>query len=238
VILDAQGNIYGTTSYGGVEGMIYKVDPSRQEATLYNFQGAPGGTKPDAGVTMDSAGNLYGATQDGGATELGRTVQGGYGWARERTVTPSPAGPTAPPLKSHPWLTRRGTYTERRRAAAQVSPARASAWSIKVDTSGQETVLHTFTGGTDGGYPNWLIRDPVGNLYAPPCTARPAGALCSRSTRRDGSERLPHGKPPSAGEAKSPTPRWYPSRWGRRLECMLQGDAYVVRGATFELSRE
>jgi uncharacterized repeat protein (TIGR03803 family) len=36
----------------------------------------------------------------------------------------------------------------------------------KLDAAGQETVLHTFTGGTDGGTPNaGLVRDSAGNLY-------------------------------------------------------------------------
>ena len=36
----------------------------------------------------------------------------------------------------------------------------------KVDAAGQETVLYSFTGGTDGGYPYaGVIRDSAGNLY-------------------------------------------------------------------------
>jgi uncharacterized repeat protein (TIGR03803 family) len=37
---------------------------------------------------------------------------------------------------------------------------------FKVDPTGKETVLHAFTGGTDGGGPSsGLVRDPQGNLY-------------------------------------------------------------------------
>jgi uncharacterized repeat protein (TIGR03803 family) len=36
----------------------------------------------------------------------------------------------------------------------------------KLDTSGQETVLYSFTGGADGGTPTaGVIRDSAGNLY-------------------------------------------------------------------------
>ena len=36
----------------------------------------------------------------------------------------------------------------------------------KVSASGQETRLYSFTGGTDGEYPNGsLARDSAGNLY-------------------------------------------------------------------------
>jgi uncharacterized repeat protein (TIGR03803 family) len=36
----------------------------------------------------------------------------------------------------------------------------------KLDTTGQQTVLHSFTGGADGGFPlAGVIRDAAGNLY-------------------------------------------------------------------------
>src|ERR1700731_1099614 len=44
----------------------------------------------------------------------------------------------------------------------------ASNWGVvfKLDTAGTETVLHSFTGGADGGYPlAGLIGDSAGNLY-------------------------------------------------------------------------
>jgi uncharacterized repeat protein (TIGR03803 family) len=37
--------------------------------------------------------------------------------------------------------------------------------AYKVSPSGQETILHTFTGGADGGLPNGLTIDSAGNLY-------------------------------------------------------------------------
>ena len=36
---------------------------------------------------------------------------------------------------------------------------------FKVDTSGHETVLYSFTGGADGSSPNGVILDSAGNLY-------------------------------------------------------------------------
>jgi uncharacterized repeat protein (TIGR03803 family) len=37
---------------------------------------------------------------------------------------------------------------------------------FKLDTSGHETVLYSFTGGNDGAYPGiGLVRDSDGNLY-------------------------------------------------------------------------
>ena len=36
---------------------------------------------------------------------------------------------------------------------------------FKLDSTGAETVLHSFTGGADGAEPLDLLRDSVGNLY-------------------------------------------------------------------------
>jgi uncharacterized repeat protein (TIGR03803 family) len=73
VILDAAGNLYGTTYQGGSAslGVVYKVSPSGQETVLHSFTGAPDGASPYAGVIADSAGNLYGTTCHGGSNNTG-----------------------------------------------------------------------------------------------------------------------------------------------------------------------
>jgi uncharacterized repeat protein (TIGR03803 family) len=80
VTLDAHGNLYGTSSMGGVNsaGAIYKLTRSRNgsdwtESILYNFQNLDDGQNPVGGVIVDKAGNLYGTTFDGG-TNGGGTV--------------------------------------------------------------------------------------------------------------------------------------------------------------------
>jgi len=75
VILDAAGNLYGTTYYGGAQGYgaVFKLSPSGQETVLYSFAGAGAsdGANPFAGVTADAAGNLYGTTYGGGTGAAG-----------------------------------------------------------------------------------------------------------------------------------------------------------------------
>lgn len=72
LILDSDGNLYGTTRGGGLNesGIVYKLSPSSStwtQTVLYNFTGVNGdGSLPQAGLIFDSAGNLYGTTTYGG----------------------------------------------------------------------------------------------------------------------------------------------------------------------------
>lgn len=71
LVFDAQGNIYGTTSYGGAytAGTVFEVSPSLggwTETTIHSFGRLADGEFPDSGVSVDGAGNLYGATFEGG----------------------------------------------------------------------------------------------------------------------------------------------------------------------------
>jgi len=71
VILNAAGNLYGTTYYGGAQGngVVFQLGGSGQETALYSFKGAGAsdGANPVAGVVADAVGNLYGTTYQGGA---------------------------------------------------------------------------------------------------------------------------------------------------------------------------
>jgi uncharacterized repeat protein (TIGR03803 family) len=72
VILDAAGNLYGTTAYGGAGGgIVFELTPqangSWTEKILHSF-GLPGdGHTIFAGLIFDSAGNLYGTAGGGGS---------------------------------------------------------------------------------------------------------------------------------------------------------------------------
>jgi len=77
VVMDAAGNLYGTTSAGGANGWgtIFKLSPGSGGWTftsLYDF--CPGGypctdgAGPSGTLAIDAAGNLYGTTMNGGAT--------------------------------------------------------------------------------------------------------------------------------------------------------------------------
>jgi len=67
VTVDAAGNIYGTTVYGGANGVgtVWEiVKGSNAITTLASFDGSDG-AYPSGGVTLDAAGNLYGTAGGG-----------------------------------------------------------------------------------------------------------------------------------------------------------------------------
>jgi uncharacterized repeat protein (TIGR03803 family) len=71
VALDAEGNLYGTTTQGGATGLgtVWEVAAgSRTITTIASFSGV-NQSNPIGGVALDAQGNLYGTTQ--GANGLG-----------------------------------------------------------------------------------------------------------------------------------------------------------------------
>jgi uncharacterized repeat protein (TIGR03803 family) len=80
VVLDASGNIFGTTIGGGSNGqgtvfelVAVKNKPYKQEV-LWNFNGADGGL-PASSLILDSAGNLYGTAEFGGSIGFGTVFE-------------------------------------------------------------------------------------------------------------------------------------------------------------------
>ncbi len=68
LVRDKAGNLYGTTTGGGIygQGAVFKLDATGQETVLYCFTGGDGRGTPGARLLRDNAGNLYGTTQYGG----------------------------------------------------------------------------------------------------------------------------------------------------------------------------
>jgi uncharacterized repeat protein (TIGR03803 family) len=77
LIFDQAGNLYGTTSGGGVAGAgtVFKLTPSTDgswtESVLYNFAGGNDGGTIFAGLIFDQTGNLFGTAYYGGDAGYG-----------------------------------------------------------------------------------------------------------------------------------------------------------------------
>jgi uncharacterized repeat protein (TIGR03803 family) len=89
LLMDASGNLYGTTYYGGSNsgscgstgcGVVFELTPVRgggwRESVLYAFQGALDGAYPSGNLVFDASGNLYGTTSGGGLVTTNCSRQG------------------------------------------------------------------------------------------------------------------------------------------------------------------
>lgn len=78
VVLDARGNLYGTTPDGGAysNGVVYRVSTQRREAVIHAFTGGSGGGTGSLGLLLrDAAGSLYGVAETGGAHGAGTVFE-------------------------------------------------------------------------------------------------------------------------------------------------------------------
>lgn len=176
LLRDAAGNLYGTTIEGGQQyrGVVFKIDPAGNETVLHSFQPQPDGQNPWSALVRDSAGNLYGTTVAGGNKKCsGRgcgivfkldpngieTVL--YTFTGGKSDGASPNGPLVFDSAGNLYGTTFDGGTQ-----GPVCADQGCGVVFKLDPSGKETVLYSFSGGTDGAFPfAGLVIDSAGNLY-------------------------------------------------------------------------
>ncbi|HTD54580.1 MAG TPA: choice-of-anchor tandem repeat GloVer-containing protein [Silvibacterium sp.] len=175
LIRDEEGNLYGTGSGGGTApaggaGAVYKVDRAGNESLLYSFTGAPDGAGPIGGVIRDREGNLYGTTSSGGYLGNGCTNGCGTVFKIDRTgketilhsFTGSRSGG---PDGVYPETSLVRDEEGNLYGTTSFGGAYGSGVVFKLDSAGKESVLYSFTGGVDGGFPLGLVRASDGTLY-------------------------------------------------------------------------
>lgn len=175
LVRDAKGNLYGTTQFGGDLscaflgssgcGVVYKLTNTSQLTVLHSFTGTDG-VEPQ-GVILDKAGNLYGTTFFGGSQNWGVLYK--IDTSGSETVVYSFTGGVdgGEPNESLTMDSAGNVY------GATVFGGDLSGCSgagcgviFEGPTSGGETVLHAFTGASDGALPNGgLLLDAKGNVY-------------------------------------------------------------------------
>jgi uncharacterized repeat protein (TIGR03803 family) len=75
-VLDQAGNLYGTTSAGGLYfGTLFMVDTSGNESILYSFTGGPDGAYPYSHLLVNASGNLFGTASQGGCCGPGTVFE-------------------------------------------------------------------------------------------------------------------------------------------------------------------
>jgi len=174
LVLDATGNLYGTTFLGGSHnsGTVFQLTPnpggSWTSKVLHAFNGGSGGAKPLSDLIFDPAGNLYGTTFNGGHRDAGTIFElapGPQGWTfsilyrfRDQEGTNPRDGLVIDPAGNLYGTTSLDSGGMGHGTVYKLSPNPDGTWT--------ETILHQFQGGSDGGEADSsLIRDAAGNLY-------------------------------------------------------------------------
>ena len=175
LIIDANGNLYGTTYNGGTHhlGTVFKLTPTGggqfRETILHSFAGGADGANPLSRLARNAAGTLYGTTFAGGTNALGTVL------ALQPSGLESVLFSFTGPNGSHP-------------RAGVVLDATGDLWGTTSVGGGanlgvvfrltfngngwSESFLHSFTG-SDGANPNAaLTLDAAGDVFG---TARTGG---------------------------------------------------------------
>lgn len=126
----------------------------------YSFKGSDGAV-PTATLIQDLAGNLYGTTSSGGS---GLGVVFKLDNTNHETVLHAFSGPPNDGATPHGALVMDGSGNLYGTTSA--GGASGLGTVFKIDTSGTESVLHSFSGNSDGANPYaGLVIDSSGNLY-------------------------------------------------------------------------
>jgi uncharacterized repeat protein (TIGR03803 family) len=206
VILDAQGNLYGSTTAGGNNscgcGIIFKLDPAGTETILHTFTGTGGdGMRPSGDLVLDAQGNLYGTASSGGA---------GFGGIAFKLTMSG----VETVLHSFACCATGSPSGLLRDAAGNFFGATASGGTghgqgcgnfgcgtlFELTKNGNLIVLHSFDPSVgDGGIPNRrLVMDAQGNLYGTtylgghPFRTRPIGSGIVFKVDPHGNETILH----------------------------------------------
>ena len=143
LILDAAGDLFGTTSSGGTYdfGTVFRLDTIGVETVLYSFAGSPDGASPYASLIFDAKGNLYSTTFGGGERGYGTVFKLGT-TGKETVLHDFPQSgkgdgenPYAPLV-----LDRAGSLY----GTASAGGGWGDGVIFKIDTAGKETVLYHF----------------------------------------------------------------------------------------------
>jgi uncharacterized repeat protein (TIGR03803 family) len=178
LVMDASGNLYGTTYPvgDGNHGVVFELKQVSGVWTLevlHTFTGGNDGGNPYAGLILDGAGNLYGTTAEGGADEYGVVFKlsppsgTGTSWTETVLHTFTGGNDGGSPYGGLVFDASGNLYGATVFGGADGYGVAYKLTPVLGTTGGwTETLLHTFTGGNDGGYPECtLVFDSSGNLF-------------------------------------------------------------------------
>jgi uncharacterized repeat protein (TIGR03803 family) len=165
LVQGSDGNLYGTTSFGGNthlnyssgDGTVFKISTNGALTSLHRFTAGNDGATPVAGLVQGSDGYFYGTTRNGstvfkistnGALTTLHSFTGGNDGVYPSGLVQGSDGNMYGTTESY--------------GAENMGPGTV----FKISTNGALTTLHSFTGGTDGAYPAaGLVQGSDGYFY-------------------------------------------------------------------------
>lgn len=169
VILDAAGNLYGTTTMGGANSMgtVYELTRSQSgwsETILYAFGGSDQSFSPYGGLIFDRQGNLFGSASGGpnGGGTVYELVPANGGWTYNLAYGFSGyAGPRDSPTmdaSGNIFITDLSTGVPYQAGSVYKLTPGSGGWTL--------TDLYDFIGASDGANPfGIVVLDAAGNVY-------------------------------------------------------------------------
>jgi uncharacterized repeat protein (TIGR03803 family) len=185
LIVDASGNLYGTTPSGGTgSGVVFELSPptvsggSWAETVLYTFANASDGGSPTSTLVFDTNGNLYGTASSGGTGGGGTVFQltppttSGGTWGFSTLLSFSNAKDSMGGCEPEAGLLAGPSGSFYGTTIACGTNGGGVAFQLTPPTSGgswTESVIHTFgfrNGTGDGNFPTGaLVQGARGVLY-------------------------------------------------------------------------
>lgn len=163
LILDAAGNLFGTTLQGGAanDGVVFRLNTNGTLTVLHDFSGGADGAQPSGAVIRDSKGNLYGTTSGGGAANAGTLYK--VDIKGKETVLHNFGGPGD---GANPYCTLFRDAEGNMYGTTLRGGAYGDGTVFKLDPANNETILYSFQNSADGDGPGaGVVQDSAGNLY-------------------------------------------------------------------------
>lgn len=228
LLIDKDGNLYGTTQFGGAHsgGTVFKLTPNGEqwsETVLYSFCAqmqddiCTDGAVPEAGLVADRAGNLYGTAAIGGVTSCGGdpgcgvafklAPNGAYTVLHQFLGGDDGVLPQAPLIADGSGNLYGTTARGGGGGPCPHDPVGCGT-VFALAMNGAETILHAFTTKTDGADPEGALLLENGSLFGATrekgdhkCACGTIFEIDIQSAMQAGSRGLPL-QPPGAGDRR------------------------------------
>jgi len=190
LIRDEVGNFYGSAEFGGSgAGVIFRLSNGGVFDVLHSFSGGSDGGCPDGSLLMDRMGELFGVATCGGSFPGAGAI---FKMTPDGTVTvlhnftggndgSIPIGPLVRDVQGNLF------------GVTQSGGSSGQGVVFKLDPSGTERVLYTFSGGADGASPAaGLTLGASGDLYGTTLFGGSFGLGVVFKVSADGTEAVLH----------------------------------------------